>query len=270
VPLSTTLKTRLSSLGRSGDPQESGALGGGAEQLAGCQVLSQPRVTRFLHKLRGGPITHPSFPSVSVGDSGDFRKELMGHATSRFIPRRFSAFSRQNFRSWIDTWVRSLAFAPPALPATLWAQARLWRMYYLGALLQERQRKQASCWDLWFHAVKCIDTWLYRLPIPDRRENKGIFLLNAKAHRDKESRSKSGRLEVALRLQKIESDSQTKESGNISCWGLGCMYICVCVCSVEGLTLYCPGLSVEGVLTYIIPQQCESFQPDLGDEAQRG
>lgn len=94
--------------------------------------------------------------------------------------------------------------------------------------------------------------------------------VNAKAHRDKESRSKSGRLEVALRLQKIESDSQTKESGNISCWGLGCMYICVCVCSVEGLTLYCPGLSVEGVLTYIIPQQCESFQPDLGDEAQRG
>ena len=101
MPLSTTLKTRSSSLGRSGDPQESGALGGGAEQMAGCQVLSQPWVTRFLHKLRAGPITHPSFPSVSVVDSGDFRKELMGHATSRFIPRRFSAFSRQNFKSCI-------------------------------------------------------------------------------------------------------------------------------------------------------------------------
>lgn len=155
MPLSTTLKTRSSSLGRSGDPQESRALGGGAEKPAGCQVLSQPRVMRFLRKLRDGPITHPSFPSVSVDDSGDFRKELMGHATSRFIPRRFLAFSRQNFRSWIHTWVRSLAYAPPALPATLWAQARLWWMYYLGELLQERQSKQASCWALWLHVVKC-------------------------------------------------------------------------------------------------------------------
>lgn len=87
-------------------------------------------------------------------------------ASQRFLDRTWRA---------VSTSVRSLAFAPPALPATLWAQARLWRMYYLGGLLQERQRKQASCWDLWFHVVKCIDTWLYCLPIPDRRDNKGIF-----------------------------------------------------------------------------------------------
>lgn len=74
-----------------------------------------------------------------------------------------------------------------------------------------------------------IDTRLYHLPITDRRDNKGIFCFNTKGHRDKESRSESGRLEIALRLQKIESDSQTEESGNISCWGLGYMYVCVCM-----------------------------------------
>ena len=130
---------------------------------------------RFLHKLRGGPITHPSFPSESIGDSGDFRKELMGHATSRFIPRRFSAFSRQNFRSWIHTWVRSLAFAPPALPATLWElrpdydECTTW-----GAASGETEKASKLLRLVVPHCEMHIDTWLYRLPIPDRRDNKGI------------------------------------------------------------------------------------------------
>ena len=47
--------------------------------------------------------------------------------------------------------------------------------------------------------------------------------------------------------------------------------MCVCVCIAQRI-YFVPGtsLSVEGVLTHVIPQQCKSSYPDFGDEAQRG